>query len=167
MRSLCQAVVFAAAVMTAAAEANQSASKPLGSLSEQDYEALMKKVSPAFAMMSENLDKGELDRAVEGAQQLRQLFAEVEKFWTEHKRGDAAKYALAAGRLADEVATGVTAARGYLKSDARIQTGVQARLSRARASAEVMGAVCQRCHTAYREGEVSGGFRIKPGALVP
>lgn len=167
MRSLCQTVLFAATVMTAVLNANQSAPTPPGPVSEQDYEAIMKKVGPAFATMSRNLDEGELDRAAEDARQLSQLFTDAERFWTGHKRGAAVKLAVAARRHADEVATGVTTARGYLKSDARIQSGVQARLSRARTSVSTLGLICQRCHTDYREGDVTTGFRIKPNALAP
>jgi cytochrome c556 len=167
MRFLCLTLVFAAAVMTTVPDANQAASKPPGPISEQDYEAIMKKVGPAFAAMSKNLDGGEVDRAAKDAQQLSELFTEAEKFWAQHKREDGVKFAQAARKQADEVVSGVTAARGYLKSDARVQTGVQARLSRARTSVSTLKTICERCHTAYREGDATAGFRIKPSALVP
>ena len=84
--------------------------------------------------MSKNLDDGDVDRAVKDAQQLSELFAEIEKFWAQHKREDAVKFAQSARKEADAVVTGVGGSRGYLKSDARIQRGVQVRLSRARTS---------------------------------
>ena len=167
MRCLCLTLVFAAAVMTTVPDANQAASKPPGPISEQDYDAIMKKVGPTFTAMSKNLDDGDVDKAVKDAQQLSLLLAETEKFWAQHKREDAVKFAQAARKEADAVVTGVGGARGYLKSDARIQSGLQVRLSRARASVGTLRSVCQRCHTAYRAGDVTSGFHIKPGTLVP
>ena len=167
MRCLCLTLVFAAAVMTTVPDANQAASKPPVPISEQDYDAIMKKVGPAFAAMSKKLDDGNVDLAVKDAQQVSELFAEVEKFWAQHKREDAVKFAQAARKEADAVVNGVAGARGYLKSDARVQSGVQVKLSRARASVATLKNTCQRCHTAYREGDMTSGFHIKPGALVP
>jgi hypothetical protein len=48
MRCLCLTLVFAATVMTTVPDANQAASKPPGPISEQDYDAIMKKVGPSF-----------------------------------------------------------------------------------------------------------------------
>ncbi len=166
MRCLCLTLVFAATVMTTVPGASQVPSKPPGPISEQEYDGIMKKVGTAFAAVSKNLDDGEVDRAVKDAQQLTELFAAAERFWAQHKRDDAVRFAQAARKQADEVVTGVTAARGYLKSDSKVQSGVQIRLSRARGSVSAMRTTCQRCHTAYREGDVTAGFHIKPGALV-
>lgn len=166
MRCLCLTLVFAAAVMTTGPQARQATSKPPVPISEQDYEAIMKKVGPAYAAMSKNLDGGEIDKAAKDAQQLSELFGEAEKFWTRHKREDAVKWAQAARRHAAEIATGLGAARGYLKSDSKVQSGVQVRLSRARTSVTNLGNVCQMCHKAYREGDATTGFRIKASALV-
>ena len=167
MRCLCLTLVFAAAVMTTVPAANQAASKPPGPISEQDYDGIMKKVGTAFAAVSKNLDAGDVDRAVKDAQQLSELFTAAEKFWAQHKRDDAVRFAQAARKQADEVVSGVTAARGYLKSDSKVQSGVQIRLSRARGSVSAMKTTCQRCHSAYREGDATAGFHIKPSALVP
>lgn len=166
MRCLCLTLIFAAAVMTTGPRASQTASQPPAPISEKEYEAIMKKVGPAFASMSKNLDGGEVDRAAKDAQQLSDLFGEAEKFWAGHKREDAVNWAQAARRHAAEIAAGITAARGYLRSDPRIQSGVQARLSRARKSVTTLGTVCQQCHTTYREGDATAGYRIKPSALV-
>lgn len=166
MRCLCLTLVFAAAVMTTGPRADQAtASQPPAPISEQDYDAIMKKVGPAFAAMSKNLDGGEVDRAAIDAQQLTELFGEAEKFWAQHKRPDAVKWAEAARKHAAEVALGIKTARGYLRSDAKVQRGVQARLSRARASVKNLGAICQQCHTTYREGDATAGYRIKASAL--
>ena len=107
MRCLCLTLIFAAAVMTTVPHANQAAPKPPVPISEQDYDAIMKKVGPAFTTMSKNLDDGDVDRAVKDAQQLSELFAEVEKFWAQHKREDAVKFAQLARKEADAVVTGV------------------------------------------------------------
>ena len=166
MRCLCLTLVVAAAVMTTVPEANQAAPKPPGPISEQEYDAIMKKVGPAFAAMSTTLEGGEVDRAVKDAQQLSELFTATEKFWAQHKRDDAVRFAQAARKQADEVVSGVTAARGYMKSDPKIQSGVRIRLSRARTSVSTLKIICERCHTAYREGDATSGFHIKPSALV-
>ena len=166
MRCLCLTLIFAAAVMTTGSYANQAASQPPGPLTEKEYEAIMKKVGPAFAALSKNLDGGDVDRAAKDAQQLSDLFGEAEKFWKGYKREDAVTWAQAARRHAAEVATGLGAARGYLKSDSKVQSGVQIRLSRARTSVTSLGNVCQQCHKAYREGDATTGYHIKASALV-
>lgn len=166
MRCLCLTLVFAAAVMTTGPHANQATSQPPGPISEQDYEAIMKKVGPAYAALAKDLDAGEVDRAAKDAQQLSDLFGEAEKFWARNKREDAVKWSQAARRHAAEVAAGLGAARGYLRSDSKVQSGVQARLSRARTSVTTLGNVCQQCHKAYREGDAKSGFHIKASALV-
>ncbi len=166
MRCLCLTLIFAA-VMTTVPDANQTAPKPTGPISERDYDAIMKKVGTSFAAVSKTMNDGDVDRGVKDAQQLSELFAQVEKFWAQHKREDATKFAQAARKEADAIVAGVAGARGYLKSDSKVQSGVQIRLSRARTSVTTLKSICERCHTAYREGDVKSGFHIKPSALVP
>lgn len=167
MRKLCWILLLAVAVMTPALWAEQGAgAKPAAPMTAEDYDALMKKVGPVFTAMSKNLDSGKVDLVPKDAQQLGELFGQAEKFWAGHKREDAVKWTQAAQKHAGEIAEGVTAALGYLRSDARVQSGVQERLSRARASVASLGAVCQQCHTTYREGNAASGFRIKANTLA-
>ena len=160
--------MIAVAVMTPAVWADQGAgaTPAAAPVTAQDYDALMKKVGPLYAAMAKNLDSGKVDLVPKDAQQLGELFGAAGKFWAEHKREDAVKWTQAAQRHAGEIAAGVTAAQGYLRSDARVQSGVQERLSRVRASVASLGAVCQQCHTAYREGDAASGFRIKANTLA-
>lgn len=168
MRKLGWILIVAVAAMTTPFRAAQPAgpTPAAARVTEQDYDALMKKVGPVYAAMAKNLDGGEVDRVAKDAQQLAEWFGTAEKFWAQHKREDAVKWAQAAQKRAAEISTGVTAAQGYLRSDARVQSGVQERLSRARASVTNLGDICQACHAAYREGNATDGFRIKASALV-
>lgn len=135
-------------------------------MTEQDYEAIMKKVGPTYMSMQKNLEGGEANVAAKEAQQLAELFGEAEKFWTQHNMQDAARWAQRARAYATEIPSAVAAAEAFARLDGRVQTPVQLRMKRARAAATNMGAMCKQCHGAYREGNETTGFRIKPGALA-
>lgn len=128
-----------------------SAENPATRMTEQDYEKLMEQIGPAYQSLRSQLQGGELTQAATGARQLAELFGGVEKFWSEHDRADAGKWAAAARTHASNAA-GAAAA-----GDA----------NKASASAENMGAACKQCHGAYRESDGQGGYRIKPGVLTP
>ena len=153
----------AATVTAGGTPSQQAAAKK----AEQDYDAIMKEVGPAFASMRKKLDSGELTNAAKEPQRLAELFGEAEKFWAQYNRQDAVKWSQTARTYATETAENVTAAEGFLRMDPRIQSPIQVRLRRARTAATNMGATCKQCHGAYREGTEATGFRIKPGALAP
>ena len=148
-------------------EARGTPSQPAGAkMTEQDYDAIMKKVGATYASMRKNLDSGEVTGAAKDPQQLAELFGEAEKFWAQYKRQDAVKWSQMARTYATEIADALTTAEGFLKLDARIQRGTQLRMTRARTTATSLGDTCKQCHGTYREGNEATGFRIKPGALA-
>jgi cytochrome c556 len=194
MRCLCWSLVATAVVMTLSAGcANRTAAagnspQPVGTttpgtatpetargtpsqpaaatMTEQEYDAIMKKVGATYASMRKNLDSGEITGAATDPKQLAELFGEAEKFWEQHKKQDAVKWSQMARTYATEIADALTAAEGFLRLDPRIQRPIQARLTRARTVATNLGDTCKQCHGTYREGDQAKGFRIKPGTLA-
>ena len=138
----------AAAGSSAQARKGGSSSVP-PVLTEQDYDGLMKKVGPTYQALRKKLEGGATADAAKDAQQLAELFGSVERFWAQHKKADAVKWAQQARTYASDAAG--TAATGAA--------------DKALAAANNMGGMCKQCHGTYREGDASTGFRIKPAAL--
>ena len=151
----------AASDAAGASPSQQAAAK----MTEQDYEAIMKKVGPTYASMRKNLNAGEVANTAKDAPQLAELFGQAEKFWAQYNRQDAVKWARAARTYATEIASAMASVEGFLRLEPRVQQGIQIRLNRANTAATNMGAMCKQCHGTYREGDEATGFRIKPGAL--
>jgi hypothetical protein len=126
-----------------------SVSAPQDRLTDADLEKLMQRIGPGYQSLRKMLQDGALENAAREAQQLAELFGGVEKFWTQHRRPDAASRAGEARSAATQVAGNAAAGDG---------TG-------AVAAAEQMGGVCKQCHGTYRESDGQGGYRIKPGVL--
>jgi cytochrome c556 len=135
-------------------------------MTQKDYEAIMKKVGPAYASLQKELDRGELAKSETEAKQLVELFGEAEKFWAQYNRPDAVRWAHQAQTSATQIASGIHAAQALNRLEPRVQRPVQRRLQRAQTAATNMGAVCKQCHGKYREGSEATGFRIKPGVLA-
>jgi cytochrome c556 len=108
-------------------------------LTEKDLEQLMQKI----------VQGNQTDNVAKTAQQLGDLFGGVEKFWTQHNRADAVKFAQQARAYASETA-GAAAAGDAAKASA---------------AAGNIGGACKQCHGTYRESDGQGGYRIKPGVL--
>jgi cytochrome c556 len=119
-------------------------------LTEQDYDGLMKKVGPTYQELRKKLEGGATADAAKDAQQLAELFGNVERFWAQHKKADAVKWAQQARTYASDAAG--AAATGSA--------------DKALAAANNMGGMCKQCHGTYREGDPKTGFRIKPSALT-
>ena len=119
-------------------------------ITESDYDALMKKVGPTNGAMRMKLMNGQLKEAATDAQALASLFADVERFWTQHKKEDAVKWSADARSNASEVAGAAAAGDGM-----KAQT----------AANNILGS-CKQCHGTYREGDAQSGFRIKAGTLA-
>jgi cytochrome c556 len=176
MRRLYRTLVPTAVVMTlsaggagrsdASVDPQGSGSKAAKKMTEQDYRAIMKKVGPTYASMRKNLDSGDFTKPQAEARQLAGLFGEVEKFWAQHNRPDAVKWAHQARSYATQVGGAVAAVEGFRGVDARVQSAMQLRMKRARLAAANMEATCKECHGTYREGSAATGFRIKPGVLA-
>jgi cytochrome c556 len=134
---------------TDAVAATTGESDPQARMAPQDLEQLMQKIGPTYSSLRKNLQGGDTGAAGKQAQQLAELFGGVEKFWTQHNRPDAVKWAGQARTTASE------SAGSAVGGDA----------AKAAAAAENMGAACKQCHGTYRESDGQGGYRIKPGVL--
>jgi cytochrome c556 len=150
----------------AAAKTTEQSQQAAATMTEQDYDAIMKKVGATYASMRKNLDSGEITGAATDPKQLAELFGEAEKFWAQHKKQDAVKWSQMARNYATDIADALTAAEGFLRLDPRIQRPIQARMARARTVATNLGDTCKQCHGTYREGDQAKGFNIKPGTLA-
>jgi len=141
--TLVLAVGFAGRTAAAGAQAQAR-------MTEADYDAIMKKVGPTNGAMRMKLMGGMLKEAATDAQALAGLFGDVEKFWAQHNKQDAVKWAAEARSNASEVAGAAAAGDGM-----KAQT----------AANNILGS-CKQCHGMYREGDAQSGFRIKPGTLT-
>ena len=155
---MCVYLVLAALILAAgvgcanrddAVAATTGKEKPQTQMTPQDLEQLMRKIGPGYQVLQKHLQANETAEAGKQAQQLAELFGGVEKFWTQHNRPDAAKWAGEARTLASDAA-GTAAASSVPK---------------ATAAAEKLGGVCKQCHSTYREDDGQGGYRIKASAL--
>src|SRR5262245_4032212 len=118
-------------------------------LTPADLEAAMKKIGPAYASVLKNLQGTTASAAAGDAKTIATEFGTVEKFWAQHNKPDAVKWAQDAGKAASDIA-GAAAANDAMKAQAASQT---------------LGAQCKSCHTAYREGTQQSGFKVKAGAI--
>jgi cytochrome c556 len=123
--------------------------EPQAEMNAQDLEQLMQKIGPAYQGMRKTLQGPDTGDAAKQAQQLAELFGGVEKFWTQHNKPDAVKWA-------GEARTHASNAAG---------AAVAGDAAKAAAAAETMGGACKQCHGTYRESDGQGGYRIKPGAI--
>jgi hypothetical protein len=155
MRQLLLAAAIAAASAGCAERVTPGTAAPApgasARMTEGDYERLMERIGPGYQALRSHLQGGSTDEAATDARRLAELFGGVEKFWAEHDRADAVKWAAAARTNASNAA-GAAAA-----GDA----------ANASAAAEAMGGACKGCHGTYRESDGQGGYRIKPGVLAP
>ena len=84
-------------------------------MTEADYDGLMKKVGPTNGAMRKKLMGNMLADAAKDAQTLATLFGDVERFWAQHKKADAVKWAAEARTFATETA-GAAAAGDAMKT---------------------------------------------------
>ena len=133
---------------TAAAASGAQEVKPL---TPQDLEARMKDVGTTFPAMRMHLMANQLADAAKEAEQLTVWFGEVERFWAQHKKMDAVKWAQDARTFATAVAGAATGGDAMKATQA----------------ANNMQGACKQCHGTYREMDPAGGFRIKAGVLTP
>jgi cytochrome c556 len=123
--------------------------EPQTRMSPQDLEQLMQKIGPTYQSLRKTLEGTNIADAAKPAQQLGDLFGGVEKFWTQHNRADAVKWAGEARTYASEAA-GTAAAGNTAKATAAVDN---------------LGGVCKQCHGTYRESDGQGGYRIKAGVV--
>jgi cytochrome c556 len=136
--------------VTATTVANTAGAQAAAQLTPSDLESRMKRIGTTFPAMRMHLMGGMTADAVKEAQELATLFGDVERFWAQHKRDDAVKWAQDARTFAAEAA-GAATANDSMKA-------LQA--------ANNMQGACKQCHGTYREMDPAGGFRIKPGVIA-
>ena len=119
-------------------------------LTPQNLEELMKKIGPGYQSLRKSLEGNATAEAAREAQQLAEWFGGVEKFWAQHNREDAVKFAEQARNSATEAAGAAVTGNG----------------EKATAATTNMSAACKQCHGTYRESDGAGGYRIKPGAIT-
>jgi hypothetical protein len=118
-------------------------------LTPQNLEELMKKIGPTYKSLQQRLEANDTAQSAKEAQQLAEWFGGVEKFWAQHNRDDAVKWAGQARTHASDAA-GAAAAGNAQK---------------ATAAATLMAGACKQCHGTYRESDGADGYRIKPGVM--
>jgi hypothetical protein len=120
-------------------------------LMPHNLEELMQKIGPSYKALLQRLESNDTAESAKEAEQLAEWFGGVEKFWAQHNRDDAVKWAVQARTHASDAAG--AAATGNA--------------DKAAAAAKTMAAACKQCHATYREEDGSGGYRIKPGVITP
>lgn len=118
-------------------------------LTPADLQARMTTIQGALGAVHMKLAENRVTDAAVDAQVLATTFADVERFWSQHRRDDAIRWA----RRARSDAAAMTAAAAA--NDGRKTAAAMDRLS----------STCQQCHATYRDGSPESGFRIKPGIV--
>lgn len=120
-------------------------------MTPEQLEAAMKSISTANGSLQKNLKSAAMADAAKDAQQLATLFGDVERFFAQNNQPEAVKLAQSARTGATEAAGAATAGDA-----AKVQAGAAA-----------IGATCKQCHSAFREGDATTGYRLKAGILKP
>ena len=120
-------------------------------MTAEQLEAGMKSISQSNGSLQKNLKSNALADAAKDAQQLATIFGDVERFFTQNNQPEAVK-------LAQAARTGATEAAGAAAAgDA----------AKAQAGAGAVTATCKQCHSAFREGDATTGYRLRAGILKP
>lgn len=112
---------------------------------EQAFDAVMKRINPAFGAVRQAVTATGGEKAREHAAVLRQGFAETEAFWKKRDKTDAVKWAAEARAHADSLDRAL-AEENWDDAKAAV-TGLQQ--------------VCSACHGAYRQRLDDGSYRIR------
>ena len=134
----------------ATAQAAPAAPAAAAAVTEAQVEAAMKQIQQSNGALQKSIKGNMLADAATAAKQLATAFADVERFFQQHKRTDAVTLAQQARTGANDAATAAAA------GDA----------TKAAAGAAAVGATCKQCHSVYREGDATTGFRIRAAALT-
>ena len=131
---------------SAPSAAPAAASAPAAPLDPEEaaFDAIMKRINPAFGGIRQAVAAGGGDKAAEQAAILKQGFTETEAFWKKRDKADAVKWAAEARAASETIETAVTAGKW----------------DEAKAVVSSLQQTCSACHGAYRQrGE--GGYRIR------
>jgi hypothetical protein len=152
MRKSCGVAILACTIAACGGRTASPAGSPAEDtavpLTVEEYDALERRIGDAFATFERHVMAREGADAAEEATMLAVALGEVERFWAQHRRADAVKWAQDARSAATEAAGAATA-------------GDFAKATRSTSSLE---RTCAQCHAAYRE-QAGGAYRIRPAAL--
>ena len=140
-----QPVVLATAVITAVN--TDIAKKPVrpATPEEEALDKVMKQVSPSFTSLRQSLDSSTTNTALEKAKELKGYFGDVQTFFTKRGTTDAVGWAGDAQKLIDTIGMAATAGKW----------------DDAKTAATTLNGLCGQCHTAHREREDDGTYRVK------
>ena len=122
------------------------AKKPLPPLTpeEQAFDAVMKKVQPAFAALRTGVSESNADTTKTQTAILKQAFADTEAFFKARGKQDAQQWALEA--------------RTHVETLERAAAG---KWDDAKATLTALQQTCSSCHGVYRERQDDGSYRIR------
>ncbi len=139
-----KAAIRATSVLTAAMLDLVKRPAPTVDPDEAAFDAIMKRINPAFGGIRQAVAAGDGDKAAEQAAILKQGFTETEAFWKKREKADAVKWAADARAHAETLETAVAAGKW----------------DEAKTAVSGMQQTCSACHGAYRQrGE--GGYSIR------
>jgi len=140
-----QPAVFATSVINAAN--TDIAKKPIvpATPEEDALDKVMKQVSPAFTALRQSLDASTTPAALEKAKDLKGYFGDVQAFFTKRNTTDAIAWATDAQKLVDTIGMAATAGKW----------------DDAKTAATTLNGLCGQCHTAHRERQDDGTYRVK------
>ena len=111
---------------------------------EQAFDAVMKKVQPAFAALRTAVGEPNAETAKAQAAVLKQAFADTEAFFKKRGKADAEKWALEARTHAEA-----------------IERAAAGKMDDAKAALTALQQTCSSCHAVYRERQDDGSYRIR------
>ena len=139
-----KAAIRATSVINAAMVDLAKRQPPALTPEEAAFDAIMKRINPAFGGIRQAVAAGGGDKAAEQAAILKQGFTETEAFWKKRDKADAVKWA--------------SDARGHAETlEGAVNAG---KWDEAKAAVTGLQQACSACHGAYRQrGE--DGYRIR------
>ena len=139
-----KAAIRATSVLNAAIADLAKRQAPALGPDEAAFDAIMKRINPAFGGIRQAVAAGGGEKAAEQAAILKQGFTETEAFWKKRDKADAVKWAAEARVHAETLETAIAAAKW----------------DEAKAAVSGMQQTCSACHGAYRQrGE--DGYSIR------
>ena len=141
----------AAAPAPVAAAGRQGGGAAAAPVTVETHAATMKQIATSNASLGKMIKSNDLMGAVTEAQNLSNLFATIERFYTQRNKPDAVKLAQTGRTGAADV---VAAAKAGDPMKAQ-----QAQLN--------VGGTCKQCHGVYREGDAQTGYKFKADSGLP
>ncbi len=140
-----QPVVLASSVITAAnADIAKKLPRP-ATPAEEALDKAMKQVSPAFTALRQSLDASAAPAAKQRTGELKTLFTQTQGFFKDRGTADATGWAGDVLKLIDTIDASATAGKW----------------DDAKTAATTLNGICGTCHTAHRERQDDGTYRVK------